>query len=250
MNIKGELVGINTAIFSTSGGYQGIGFAIPANMAKSVMKSLIKGGKVIRGWLGVTIQPVSEDIAEHFKLKEQKGALVAEVVEDSPAEKAGIKRGDVIVRYDGRDVEDPDHLRNMVAATPPDSKVETVVSRDGKEKNILMKIGELPSELKIASGAYDFDNVLGGVSVQDITPDLRRSLNIPQRVSGVIVNAVDSQSAAAGVLKREDVIIEINRKNIRNTSDYRKVASKMRSGDRILLLVYRGGSTIYVALSD
>jgi serine protease Do len=250
VNIKGELVGINTAIFSTSGGYQGIGFAIPANMAKSVMKSLIKEGKVTRGWLGVSIQPVSEDIAEHFKLKEQKGALVAEVVEDSPAEKAGIKRGDVILKYDGKYVDGPDHLKNMVAATLPDSKIETIVSRDGKEKIIPVKIGELPSELKIASGAFDYDNVLGGVSVQDINPDLRKSLDIPKRVSGVIVNTVDADSKAAGALKKEDVIMEINRKNIRNTGDYRKAVSKIRSGDGVLLLLYRSGSMIYVTLSE
>jgi serine protease Do len=248
VNIKGELVGINTAIFSTSGGYQGIGFAIPTNMAKAVMKSLIKEGKVVRGWLGVSIQPVSEDIAEHFKLKEQKGALVAEVVEDSPAEKAGLQRGDVILKYEGKDVDDPGHLKNMVAATLPDSTVETVVSRDGKEKTIQVKIGELPSDMKMASGVYDYDNVFDGVSVQNITSDLRKSLNIPQRVSGVVINAVDADSAAA--LKKEDVIMEINRKNIRNTGDYRNAVSKIRSGDRVLLLLYRNGSTIYVTLSE
>jgi len=250
VNIRGELVGINTAIFSTSGGYQGIGFAIPTNMAKSVMKSLIKEGKVIRGWLGVSIQPVSEDIAEHFNLKEQKGALIAEVVKDSPAEKGGIERGDVIVRYDGKDVDDPDHLKNMVAATLPDSKVETVVFRNGKEKTILVKIGELPSDIKIASGAYAYDNVLDGVSVQNITPDLRKSLNIPQRVSGVIVNSVDIDSAAAGALKKEDIIMEINRKNIKSTDDYRKVVAKIGSDDGVLLLLYRNGATIYVTVSE
>jgi serine protease Do len=249
VNIKGELVGINTAIFSTSGGYQGIGFAIPTNMAKSVMKSLIKDGKVTRGWLGVSIQPVSKDIAEHFNLKEQKGALVAEVVEDSPAQKAKLERGDVIVRYDGRDVDDPDHLRNMVAATLPGAKVEIVVSRDGKEKSITMEIGELPADIKLASGEFDYDNVLDGVTVQNITNELRKSLNIPKRVTGVLVNSVDADSAAAGALKKEDMIMEINRTNIKSTDNYRKVVSKIRSGDGVLLLLYRNGSTIYVTLS-
>ena len=250
VNIRGELVGINTAIFSTSGGYQGIGFAIPTNMANSVMKSLIKEGKVIRGWLGVSIQPVSEDIAEHFNMKEQKGALVAEVVEDSPAEKAKLKRGDVIIRYDGREVDDPDHLRNMVAATLPDSKVEVVVSRDGKEKNITVEIGEIPSDIQVASGAYDFDNVLDGLSVRNVTPELRKSMNIPKRVSGVLVSSVGADSAAAGAVKRDDVIMEINRTNIRNTDDYRNVVSDISSKDGVLMLLYRNGSTLYVTLRN
>ncbi|UCH79664.1 MAG: DegQ family serine endoprotease [Nitrospiraceae bacterium] len=249
VNIKGELVGINTAIFSTSGGYQGIGFAIPTNMAKSVMKSLIKEGKVIRGWLGVSIQPVSEDIAEHFNLKEQKGALVAEVVEDSPAEKAKLERGDVIIRYDGREVDDPDHLRNMVAATLPEAKVEISVMRDGKEMNRTVEIGEIPSDINVASGSYEYDNVLDGVSVQNLTPELRNSLSIPKRVSGVLVNAVDADSAAAGAVKKDDVIMEINRRNIMNADTYRKVVSKIGSGDGVLLLLYRNGATIYITLA-
>lgn len=250
VNIKGELIGINTAIFSTSGGYQGIGFAIPTNMAKAVMQSLITGGKVIRGWLGVSIQPVTEDIVDHFKLKEQKGALVAEVVEDSPAGKAGIKRGDVILRYEGRDVDDPDHLRNMVAATLPDTKTTVSVSREGKEQDIVVMIGELPAELKTASGTFEYNNALDGVRIQDITPELRKSLEIPQRVSGVVINAIDAGSAAVGVLRQADVIMEINRKNIGNTDDYREVVSEIASTDSILLLVYRSGSTLYITLSE
>jgi len=249
VNVKGEIVGINTAIFSTSGGYQGIGFAIPTNMAKAVMKSLIKEGKVTRGWLGVSIQPVSKEIAEHFKLKEQKGALVAEVIRDSPAEKAKLERGDVIVRYDGRDVDDPDHLRNMVAATLPDSKVEIVVLRDGIEKNITLTIGELPSDIKVASGSYKYDNVLDGITVQNITPELRQSLNISKRVSGVLVTGVGPDSPAAEAVRKDDVIMEINRKNIRSTDNYRTVVSKIRAGDGVLLLLYRNGLTIYVTLS-
>ncbi len=248
VNIKGEIVGINTAIFSTSGGYQGIGFAIPTNMAKAVMKSLIKEGKVTRGWLGVSIQPVSKELAEHFKLKEQRGALVAGVIRDSPAEKAKLERGDVIVRYDGRDVDGPDNLRNMVAATLPDSKVEIVVLRDGIEKNITLTIGELPTDIKVASGSYKYDNVLDGITVQNITPELRQSLNISKRVSGVLVTVVGPDSPAAEAVRKDDVIMEINRKKIRSTDDYRTVVSKIRAGDGVLLLLYRNGLTIYVTL--
>lgn len=123
VNVRGELVGINTAIFSTTGGYQGIGFAIPSNMTKVVMDSLIKKGKVIRGWLGVTIQPLTPDLAKQFNLKDKKGVLVADVVEDSPAEKTGIERGDVIVEFDGKKVDDVTDLRNMVANTLPNEEV-------------------------------------------------------------------------------------------------------------------------------
>jgi serine protease Do len=249
VNVKGELVGINTAIYSSSGGYQGIGFAIPTNMARSVMKSLVKEGKVIRGWLGVSIQPVSKDILEHFDLKEQKGALIAEVLEGSPAEKAGLERGDVILLYDGREVKDHDHLRNMVAATPPDTKVDIVLFREGKEKNITMEIGELPSDIKVASGVYDYDNILDGIGVQNVTSELRKSFNIPHRVIGVLVTDVDTDSSAAGAVRKDDIIMEVNRKNIKNTDDYRKVVSKIGFGDGVLLLLYRNGSTIYITLS-
>ncbi|MBC8414513.1 MAG: DegQ family serine endoprotease [Nitrospira sp.] len=248
VNVKGELIGINTAIFSTSGGYQGIGFAIPSNMARAVMKSLIKEGKVIRGWLGVSIQTVSEEMAVHFKLKDQHGALVAEVVEDSPAEKAGILRGDVIIQYDGKTVNDADHLKNMVAMTMPETKVNALISRDGAELTLMIEIGELSSKIQMASGEFDYDNVLSGVSVQDITPELKRSLNIPQRVSGVMVSFVSPESGASGALIQQDVIVEINRRNIRNADEYRNTVSKIRSGDGVLLLLIRNGSAIYLTL--
>jgi serine protease Do len=247
VNIKGELIGINTAIFSTSGGYQGIGFAIPTNMAKAVMESLIKEGKVIRGWLGVVIQPVTKDIAKYFKLKNEKGALVADVVQDSPAEKAGIQRGDVIIEYNGKEVDDPDHLKNMVASTLPDTKVEITIIRDGKQKTVNVKIDELPADIQKISGT--FDNVLNGVHVQNITSDVRRRLNIPPRITGVLVTDIEIESYAWGILKRNDVIMEINKKRIKDMDDYKSAASKIKSDEGVLLLVYRNGSTIYVTLS-
>ncbi len=248
VNIKGELIGINTAIFSTSGGYQGIGFAIPSNMAKAVMQSLIKEGKVIRGWLGVVIQPMTHEIAEYFKLKEDKGALVGDVVQDSPAEKAGIKRGDVIVEYDGKEVRDPDHLKNMVASTLPDTEVDVKVIRDGKPVTLKVKITELPTEMQRLTGT--FENIFKGVYVQDITLDTRHRLDIPSRIKGVIVTQVTEDSPAMGLLRRDDVIMEINRKRIRDTKDFKEVASGIRQGDSVLLLIYRDGSTFYLTLSD
>lgn len=247
VNIHGELIGINTAIFSTSGGYQGIGFAIPSNMAKIVMNSLIKSGKVVRGWLGVSIQPVTADLARQFDLKEEKGVLVADVTEDSPAEKAGLKRGDVIVEYNGNSVSDPAMLRNTVAATAPDTEVSVKLLRDGKAQTLMVTIGELPASLqKIGK---EFDNSLKGVQVQDLTPDNRKELNVPRQVNGVVVTNIEDGSAVEGVLMRGDIILQVNKNRIASLKDYEKVASAIKSGEDILLLIFRNGSTFYATVS-
>jgi Do/DeqQ family serine protease len=246
VNVRGELVGINTAIFSTSGGYQGIGFAIPSSMAKVVMDSLVKKGKVVRGWLGVSIQPITPELAKQFNVKEENGALVADVVEDGPAEKAGIQRGDVIVDYDGKAVVDPGTLRNMVAATSPGKDVSLKVVRDGKPRTIKVVISELPASMQKVSGAYD--NLLNGIQVQDLSPDMRRQLGIPQRISGVIITDIAEGSPSEGILAKNDLIMEINRQKVRNTKEYGTVAGKIKKDEDILLLVMREGSIIYITL--
>lgn len=247
VNVKGELVGINTAIFSTSGGYQGIGFAIPSNMAKVVMENLIKKGKVIRGWLGVSVQPVTPELAKQFNLKEEKGALVGDVVEDSPAEKAGIQRGDVIVEYDGKEFDEPSNLRNMVANTPPNKEVTIKLMHDGKPETVKVAIAELPAEVQKLPGK--FDNILKGVHVQNITPELKKSLDIPKRITGVIITDIEDGSPAEGVLMQHDIIMEINKERIDNIKDYETVGSKIKSDQSILMLIYRNGSTVYIPLS-
>ncbi len=247
VNIKGELVGINTAIFSTTGGYQGIGFAIPSNMAKVVMESLIKKGKVVRGWLGIYIQPITPDLAKQFNLKDDKGALVGDVIEDSPAEKAGIQRGDVIVEFDGKDVDDAVGLRNLVAATAPNRKVAVKIIRNGSPKTLNITIDELSEESQKVSG--DFDNNLSGVFVQNITPELRRNLAIPKRVNGVIITDIKDDSKASGLLRKDDIIMEVNKKQIDNTKDYDAIVSKITSNEDVLLLVSRKGTVFYVTLS-
>ncbi|NOY65767.1 MAG: DegQ family serine endoprotease [Nitrospirae bacterium] len=250
VNTKGELVGINTAIFSTSGGYMGIGFAIPSNMAKAVMKSIIKYGKVIRGWLGVTIQDLTPEIAEHFDIKEEKGSLVTDVVKDSPADKAGFRRGDLIIEFDGKPVKDSTSLRNMVANTPPGKRVQVKVIREGKERILNVTLGEFPEEETISSAATAEENVLRGVHVQELTPDLRESLGIPEKVQGVVVTGVEEDSPAYEVLKRNDVIQEINRESIKSIKDYKKTVSKLKKGESVLLLVYRGGGYIYITIKE
>jgi serine protease Do len=247
VNVRGELVGINTAIFSTSGGYQGIGFAIPSSMAKVVMENLIGKGKVVRGWLGVSVQTITPDLARQFDLKEDKGALVGDVTQGSPAEKAGIKRGDVITGYDGKEVDEPSNLRNMVAGTPPNKEVTLNVLREGKPVTIRVTIAELSAELQKVSGK--FDNQLKGVHVQNITAEARKNLAIPKRIDGVVVAEVEGGSPAEGVLAKNDVILEINRKKIHNMKDYEAVAGKIKTGQSVLLLVYRDGFTTYVTLT-
>ncbi len=247
VNVRGELVGINTAIFSTSGGYQGIGFAIPSAMAKTVMENLIKHGKVVRGWLGVSVQPLTPELSKQFKLKGQKGVLVGDVTADSPAERAGIKRGDVITGYNGKEVDDPAGLRNMVANTPPGREVALKIVHDGKTETVKVTVAELPAEMQKLSGK--FDNALKGIQVQDITQDIMGHLRLPRQIKGVVITDIEEGSPAAGVLTRNDVIMEINRKGIASVKDFENIASGIRSDQNVLLLIYREGSIFYVTLS-
>jgi serine protease Do len=248
VNIRGELVGINTAIFSTSGGYQGIGFAIPSTMAKAVMESLIKTGKVVRGWIGVAIQPLTPDLAKQFDLKNEIGVLIGDVVEESPAEKAGIQRGDVITDFDGKRVKDATGLRNMVAGTAPEREVQIKLMREGKPRTVTVKILEMPSEMKTLSKT--FENRLRGVHVQDIAPSIKNSPDIPKRISGVIVTDIEEGSPAEGVLMKNDVIMEINRKQVNNVKAYEDAVSQIGSDENILILVFRKNSTLYLTLSE
>jgi len=249
VNVRGQLVGINTAIFSTSGGYQGIGFAIPSNMVKTIMDSLIKKGKVVRGWLGVSIQRITPELAKQFKLRNENGVLVSDVTENSPAEKSGLKRGDVIVEYDGKKTDEPSQFRNMVAGTSPGEEHTIKVVREDQILKLKVTVGELPSDQQQAeSGSYQ--NVLRGVGVLDITPELAKKLNLPVRIKGVIVNEIDEDSPAAGALMRGDVIQEVNRKKVNGVKDYQETVAKIGKGDNVLLLVYRGGSSVYITLSQ
>jgi len=250
VNVKGEVVGINTAIYSTSGGYQGIGFAIPSNMVKSIMESLIKKGKVVRGWLGVSIQKVTPELAKQFDLKDEVGALVGDVVEDGPAEKAGLQRGDIILEYDGKKIDEPYILRNMVANTLPGEQHTIKVLRDGKARTMSITIGELPSDAQQPVEAGDFQNALKGVSVQDMNPDLAKKLKVPDKIKGVIVSDVEDNSIAAGALMQGDVIQEVNRKKVADVKSYKDVVARIKKDESVLLLIFRGGSSLFVTLSQ
>ncbi len=248
VNLKGELIGINTAIFSRSGGYMGIGFAIPSNMAKNVLDQLIEHGKVTRGYLGVSIQEVTHDLAEQFNARGTKGALVADVMDGSPAERAGLTRGDIITKYDGVTVKDPTHLRTLVAETLPDTTVTVTVLRDGKVRELKFKIGELPKTVARANGnepgTAEGDHALAGVTVKSYTGERRG-----RQEEGVQVTRVAPGSAAerAG-LRPGDVIREINRKPVRNVGDFERVTAALRPGNPVLVLINRGNATIFLSI--
>lgn len=251
VDAAGRLVGINTAIMSRSGGFMGIGFAVPVSMAHYVMDQLIKEGKVSRGYLGISIQPLNRDLASAFKLPdESSGVLVGGVSAGGAADKAGIKEGDVILSVNGKKVSDPRTLQLVVAQTPPGTKVKIVVLRgEGnntpEEKTLTATLGTLPSDMFSSRGRSTPDNPAGqemdaldGVEVADLDTRSRREYSIPNNIRGALVFNVDPESNAAEAgLRPGDVILQINREPVRTAEDAVKL-SENRTGDRILLQVW------------
>jgi serine protease Do len=245
INLRGEVIGINTAIFSRSGTNIGIGFAIPINLVKELLPQLRGKGKVTRGYLGVLIQKVTPDIAESLGMEKGYGALVANVSKDGPAEKAGVKVGDVIVEFDGKEIKDSGDLPIIVARTPVDKKVRMKVLRDKKEVLLNVAVGELKEE-EVEATVPEKGEL--GLTVQRLTPQIAESLGL-EKADGVVVTAVEPGSAAdeAGI-RRGDVILEVDRKPIRNLEEYRKSITGIRKGKGVLFLVRRGESTLFLAL--
>ncbi len=248
INIDGKLVGINTAIFSKSGGYMGIGFAIPANMVREVVSDLISGGKVTRGWLGVYIQDVTKDIAEAFKYGGTGGALVADIMKESPAEGSGLQKGDIITMIDGVTIIDVNHLRRVVAVRKPGSKVKIAVFRGGKAAPLEMTIGTMPVTPPVADrDVRDREDMLGMV-VKDIDEDLAYKYRSPDR-SGVIVTQVKpgSPSMRAGIAPG-DVVKEIERGPIDSVNTYNKAVGALKGRTKVLLLINRAGTHKFLIL--
>ncbi len=246
INLRGEVVGINTAIFSQTGGNLGIGFALPINLAKEILPELIKSGKVTRGWLGVSIQHVTPDIAKALGIEKERGALVADVVENSPAARAGIKSGDVIVEYDGKAIDEASHLPILVAETPVGKSVKIAVLRDNKRISVSAKIEELKEQNQAVASTEKTGKV--GLSVQNVTPEVAKSLGL-KRPRGVVVTAVEPGSPAADAgLRRGDVILELNRKPIRNVSELHQLLEESKRGENLLFLISRGGNNLFLAL--
>ena len=253
VNIKGELIGINTAIFSRSGGYQGIGFAVPSNMVRLVMDQLIRNGRVTRGWIGVSIQELTPELAQEFGLTRTKGALVSDVVKDSPAGRAGIVRGDIILGLNGKEIKDVSSLRNMVAQSRAGSEIALKVLRSGKEFTVKVTIAELPREVAEVQPdqlPHDTDaRVLTGLTVMDLSREIVRQLGFDKDEKGVVVVRVEPGSPADDAqIKKGDIIKEINKKEIYSLEGFNRITTNIKRDQSVLLFVNRGGKKFYVIL--
>lgn len=253
VDAEGRLIGINTAILSRSGGNQGIGFAIPVNLARNVMESLIKDGRVVRGFIGVVIQDLTPALADQFDVKHASGALVSEVKSDGPADKAGVKVGDVVVDWNGHSIRDSRQLKLAVAQVKPGHKATMKVIRDGDAKTLTITPKELPGS-EVASNSHfnsgSDSDALNGVTVGNIDTMARSQLKIPSDVKGALVTAVDENSAAfeAG-LREGDVIQAINRKSVENADEAVSLSEKIK-GDKILLRVWSNGGSHFIAVNE
>ncbi|MEK6531491.1 MAG: DegQ family serine endoprotease, partial [Deltaproteobacteria bacterium] len=248
-NMKGQVVGINTAIIA---GGQGIGFATPINMAKEVLTQLKEKGKVTRGWIGVSIQEVTPELANSFGLKETNGALISAVTPGDPADAAGLKAGDIIVSFDGKAIIEMSDLPRSVAGTAPGKTVEVRVVRDGKEKAFTVKVGTKIDEEVAAAAPEGKDASLDkrlGLSVHPVTPEAAKKFGITES-DGIMVSNVrpDSPAEEAGI-RRGDIIREINRKKISDVKDFNAAMDAASKADRLLLLITRGGNTMYIAIT-
>jgi len=249
VNVNGELVGINTAIISRSGGNQGIGFAVPSNMARNVMEQIVRDGRVVRGWLGVVIQPVNSGVAKAFGLSNARGVLVGDVSAGSPGAKAGLEKGDIILEFNGQPVSDVADLRWKVASTRPKSTVQLKVFRNGKEMTLPVTLGELPEEQNRSGfSREDRGSVLDGVQVDELTPQVARQLGLPRDTFGVVITDVRPGSPAAEAgLRRGDVVQEVNRRRVTNVTSFER-AVREGEGNSVLLLVNRGGNTMFIVI--
>ncbi|HJV64096.1 MAG TPA: DegQ family serine endoprotease [Geomonas sp.] len=243
VNLKGEVIGINTAIVS---GGQGLGFAIPSSLAKTVINQLKEKGKVVRGWIGVSIQTVTPDLAKSFGLAEAKGALVGDVLPGGPADKAGIQRGDIILTYNGKPLKDANDLPRLVAETPVGKQVAVVLVRNGKQESHTVKVEEMTEE-KVAAQSPEAPEQSLGMELEELTPQLRQHLGVAEK-SGLVVESVEEGSAAedAGI-ESGDVITEVDRKPVHTVAEFSAAVSKAK-GQPVLLLVKRGKQSFFVSL--
>jgi serine protease Do len=258
VDTEGRLLGINTAIFSRSGGNQGIGFAIPANLARDVMQSLREKGRVVRGYIGASVQTLTPELAEAMKLKGQPtGALVSEVTPKSPSEKAGMKTGDVITAVNGKKISDAREVRLMIGSMAPGTKVQIEVNREGQSKIINVELAEMPAgvaeegaEVSPEESAQpEKATVFGGVAVADITDDIRTALNLSKDIKGAVIAEIDADSPAGKAGLREgDVIQEVNKQPVKSAKDLVAISKKLKPNEKILIRVWSQGRSGFVAL--
>jgi len=251
VSAEGRLIGINTAILSRTGGNQGVGFAIPSSMARNVTDQIIRSGKVSRAFLGVMIQPITADLAQAFKLSKSEGALIADVNPGSPAERAGLKPGDVVTKIDDHAVADSRTLRLMIGEMSPGKVVQMAVVRDGMERQYSVTLGEQPSDKVAASnvlGGASSLRALDGVSLEALTPDSARQYGLTRNMKGVAIQRVDPDSAAGKAgLEAGDVILEVNRHPVTSTEDVNRYIGESQTGTA-LLFVNHEGQTRYLAI--
>lgn len=260
VDMDGRLLGINTAIFSRSGGNQGIGFAIPANLAREVMQSLRDKGRVVRGYIGTSVQTLTPEIADAMKLKGQPtGALVGEVEQNAPAAKAGIKARDVITAVNGKKVNDPRELRLMIGSMAPGTKAQLEVNREGQTKTFQVQLAEMPPNATEAAAETSPEEpaqpekttVFGGVAVTNITDDIRTALNLPKDVQGAVIADIDADSPAAkSGLREGDVVQEVNKQPVKSAKDLVAISKKLKPNEKVLMRVYSQGRSGYVALES
>lgn len=248
-NIKGEVIGINTMMYA---GGQGIGFAIPIDLAKGMLPDLVEKGSVTRGWLGVAIQEITPELAKSFNLKDEKGALIAEVFAGSPAANAGIQRGDVVIEFNGKEIKESYDLSQYVGEVKPDSEVKAIVLRNGEQKELKIKVGKQEGKEKLASSGGEREesgkaDTLGLV-VRTISIEDTHELDVPTSFRGVVVARVEPGSSAENAdVRSGDVILELNNSKIQTIDDYRNVADKLKKDDVVRLFIKRGRASIYLA---
>ena len=245
-NIHGEVIGINTAIVA---GGQGIGFAIPVNMAKQIIPQLRDEGHVTRGWLGVTVQALNQELADSFGLSSTRGALVNEITKGSPADQAELQRGDVILSYDGRQIDELNDLPRLVAATPVDKSVNVTIFRDGKERTVKITIGKLAEgEQEVASGDRERD-VSAGITAANLTPELVKRFSLEGNAGILITKIAPESPAAKANLRVGDLLVEADGKTINSVEEFEKTVSKMPAGKVLRLLIQRKATLLYTTLT-
>ena len=243
INIDGKLVGINAAIASRSGGFQGIGLAIPINMARNVMESLIEYGEVRRGYLGVYYSSINKNIADIYGLDNPNGILISEVIDGSPADKAGLKADDIVLQVNNKKITNGNDLSNAIASKKPDEQIELTIVRDGERQTVTVTLGEIPNNDQVSNQQNQEIQELLGFRAKTLNDELRNELNVGNSVQGVVVTEVSQRSRAyrQGGLREGDIIIEVNRRDIDNSNEFRQLVSNLGKGSPMVLKIIRDG---------
>jgi len=248
VDLSGKAVGMNTAIFSRSGGYMGIGFAIPINMVRNIMNQLIDSGQVTRGFLGVLIQDLTQELAQSFGLENTRGVLIASVTADSPAERGGLKQGDVVTRFDGEEVVEVGQFRNQVSMITPGSEIDMTVIRDGKEVDLTIEVGTLPEDASASTMPSESPGEALGFAVQTLTPELAERFGL-EDLSGVVITSVDNASPAFSAGLRPGMVVsEVNRRPVSDVDEFNAAIGEAGEDESVLLLVNDQRGSRYVAI--